>query len=93
MRKYMLALTALLTAALLSVPAYASDFAGDREGEVGGGRFSISTVTSAMDDLADVVGQVFNVIVSNPFLVTLAAASLLTVGIRIFRKVKRAAKG
>lgn len=93
MRKYMLVLIALLTPLLLSIPAYASDFSGDREGEVGGGRYSIERVTAAMDDLVDVVGQVFLVILSNPFLVVLVAAGLFALGVRIFKKVKSAAKG
>ena len=94
MRKFMLALTALLTSVLLSAPAYAAtpgDFAG---GQHGGGRYPSITaaLVSAIDDLSDVVGQVFSIIVSNPFFVLLVAAGLFTLGIRIFRKVKGAAK-
>lgn len=91
----MIALAALLTPVLLSVSAYASEgnFAG---GQQGGGRDSVTdtkVLLSAMDDLTGVVGQVFTVIVSNPFLVVLAASSLLALGVRIFKKVKRTAKG
>ena len=94
MRKYILALVALLTPVLLSLPAYASSWSEeDRGGSIGGGRYSIDTVTSAIDDLVDIVEQVFLVILSNPLLVVLAAASLLALGVRIFKKVKRAAKG
>ena len=93
MRKYMFVLMALLTPVLLSIPAYASDFAGDREGEVGGGRYTVTALTKALGDVVDVMEQVWAVIVSNPFLVVLVAASLFAVGVRIFRKVKRAAKG
>ena len=93
MRKYVFALMALLTPVLLSVPAFASDFAGDREGEVGGGRYTVSTLVKAMHDVANVMEQVWIVMVSNPFLVVLVAAGLFTVGVRIFRKTRRAAKG
>ena len=93
MRKYVPALAAFLTPLLLSIPAYASDFAGDREGEVGGGRYSIERVTSAMEDLVDIMGGVWKVMVSNPLFLVLLGASLFSLGIWIFRKVKRAAKG
>ena len=97
MRKYVLALAALLTSVLLSAPAYASDggFGGDRGGSIGGGRYSSDTATmvSAIDDVVDVMEQVWAIMVSNPLLVVFLAASLLIVGVRIFRKVKRAAKG
>lgn len=94
MRKYVFALPALLTPVLLSVPAYASEFAGD--GETGGASrldAQLVPIKRAMGDLADVMGQVFALMVSNPLLVVLLAASLFAIGIRIFRKVKRAAKG
>ena len=91
MRKYMFVLMALLTPVLLSVPAYASEVdSGRSEGSFGGGR---SSVTQAMGDVVDVMGQVWEVMVSNPLLVVFLAASLFAVGVRIFRKVKRAAKG
>ena len=95
MRKYALVLVAFLTPLLLSIPAYASDFNDGRGDSIGGGRdtSSIGTLISAMDDLVDVVEQVFLVILSNPFLVVLAAASLIVLGARIFKKVKRVAKG
>ena len=91
MRKFMLALTALLTPVLLSAPAFASDFDG---GQTGGGRLPSATRTllSAVDDLADIVGQVFSLMAGNPLLVALLAAGLLGVGIRLFRKAKSAAR-
>ena len=94
MRKYVFALSALLTSVFLSVPAYASEFAGDGE-QQGAGRLDAQLVpiTRALDDLAEVMEQVFAFMVSNPLLVVLLAASLFTIGIRIFRKVKSAAKG
>ena len=92
MQKYMLALMALLTPVLLSAPAYAGDFAGDREGEVGGGRYSIERVTSALDDLVDVMGEVWKVMVSNPLFLVFLGVSLFSVGIWLFRKIRSAAK-
>lgn len=50
-------------------------------------------ITRALDDLAEVMEQMFAVMVSNPLFVVLFAASLFVLGIRIFRKVKSAAKG
>ena len=94
MRKIMLALAVFLTPLLLSAPALASDggFAG---GQMGGGRnpSDTATIVSAMDDLVDIMGQVFNVMVSNPLLLVFLAAGLFTLGVKIFKKVKRAAKG
>ena len=93
MRKYVFALSALLTSVFLSVPAFAADVTERPEGSIGGGRYSIERVLTARDDLVEVMEQVFAFMVSNPLLVVLLAGSLLTVGIRIFRKVKSAAKG
>ena len=90
MRKYMLALLALLTPVLLSIPAYASEIP-PRE-EQGPFNSPLRYFKSALNDLVDIVGQVFSVIVSNPFLTVLVAASLFALGVRIFKKVKGAAK-
>lgn len=46
----------------------------------------------AMEDLVDVMEQAFAIMVSNPLLAVLLAGSLLALGVRIFRKVKGAAK-
>ena len=86
----MLVLAAFLTPVLLSAPAYASHSPDDIVQPDAG---NYIPVIRAIDDLVDVMQQVWIVMVSNPFLVVLIAASLLTVGVRIFRKVKRAAKG
>lgn len=90
----MLALAVFLTPVLMSVPAFASDgeFAG---GQTGGGRYDgdLLTIVKAMDNVADVMEQVWIIMVSNPLLVVFLAAALFTVGVRIFRKVKRSAKG
>lgn len=59
----------------------------------GAGSTGVSAVTTAMSTIVTVMGQVWEVMVSNPILVVFLAASLLAVGIRLFRKIKSAAKG
>ena len=54
---------------------------------------TLAPITSAMTTLVTVMEGVWEVMVSNPLLAVFLAASLLCVGIRIFRKVKSAAKG
>ena len=54
---------------------------------------TLAPVTTAMSTLVTVMGAVWEVMVANPLLVVFLAASLFSVGIRIFRKVKGAAKG
>ena len=88
MRKYMLALMALLTPALLSAPAYAS--VGDIV-QPGAGNYL--PIFAALDDVVDVMGEVWKVMTGNPLLVAYLAAGLIGVGVWIFRKVKRSAKG
>lgn len=89
MKKFTLALAALLTPALLAAPAFASDF-GNPDEVSGGGRYG--KLVNAVGDLTDVMEQVFAIMTSNPLLLVLLAASLFSVGIWIFRKVKGAAK-
>ena len=96
MRSFACALTAALTPMLLSVSAYAADGGGSFGNEpTGAGRLDAQLVPikNALSDLAEVMEQVFAIMVSNPLLVVLLAASLFVLGIRIFRKVKGAAKG
>lgn len=90
MKKLILALTALLTPALLAAPAFASDFGSPDE--VGGGGRDFARLQHAVGDLADVMQQVFAIMMSNPLFLVLLAASLFSVGVWIFRKVKGAAK-
>ena len=90
MRKYMLVLAALLMPVLLSVSAYASS---SPEDIVQPGAGNYIPVIGAIDDLAAVMVGVWAVIVSNPLFVVLVAASLFALGVRIFKKVKGAAKG
>ena len=47
---------------------------------------------AAVDDLLEVMGVVWDVMTSNPLLLVLLVGSLLALGVRIFRKVKGAAK-
>ena len=54
---------------------------------------TLTPVITAISTLIELVGQVFTVMTANPLLVVFLAASLLTLGIRIFRKLKGAAKG
>lgn len=89
MKKLILALTALLTPALLAAPAFASDF-GDPDEVGGGGRYS--KLVNAVGDLADVMEQVFAIMTSNPLLLVFLAAGLLSLGVWIFHKVKGASK-
>lgn len=90
MKKLILALTALLTPVLLAAPAFASDFGSPDE--VGGGGRDFARLQHAVGDLADVMQQVFAIMMSNPLFLVLLAASLFSVGVWIFRKVKGASK-
>ena len=94
MRRYIFALSAFLTPVLLSAPAYASEFGGEGE-QHGASRLDVQLlpVTRALGDLVDVMEQVFSIMVSNPLLAVILAGSLFALGVRIFKKVKSAAKG
>ena len=54
---------------------------------------TLTPIITAMGSLVDVMGEVWNVMTANPLLSVFLAASLLGVGIRIFKKVKSAARG
>ena len=54
---------------------------------------TLAPIISAMGSLVEIMGEVWNVMTGNPLLVVFLAAGLFGVGIRIFRKVKSAAKG
>ena len=54
---------------------------------------TLAPIITGMGSLVEVMGEVWDVMTSNPLLVVFLAASLFGVGIRIFRKVKSAAKG
>ena len=50
-------------------------------------------IVTGMGNLVNIMGEVWEVMVSNPLLVTFLGASLFFVGIKMFRKIKSAAKG
>ena len=54
---------------------------------------TLTPIVTAMGSLVEIMGQVWAVMTGNPLLVVFLAASLFSVGIKIFRKVKGAAKG
>lgn len=49
-------------------------------------------VIAATSNVTDIVGKALNVMTGNPALMTIFTAGLLTVGFRVFRKAKRAAR-
>lgn len=51
----------------------------------------ISAITGGISTLTTVVGDIFDIIVGNPLLVVFAASGLLMVGIRVWRRLRRAA--
>lgn len=52
----------------------------------------LSAITGAVSTLTTVVGDVFQMITSNPLLCVFAAAGLVSVGITVFCKLKRSAR-
>lgn len=92
MKKFTLALAALLTPVLLAAPAFASDFGEETGGGAGRLDAQLVPIKRAIGDLVDVMEQVFAIMTSNPLLLVFLAAGLFALGIRIFRKVKGAAK-
>ena len=54
---------------------------------------TLSPVIEAMGVIVELLGQVWLVMTANPLLVVFLASSLLVVGIKMFKKVKSAAKG
>ena len=57
------------------------------------GTTALAPIVSSIGTITELVGEVFTVMTSNPLLVVFLGGSLLTVGIRFFRKLKNAAKG
>ena len=54
---------------------------------------ALTPIITSMGTLVDIMGEVWDVMLSNPLFLVFLGASLFGVGIRIFRKVKSAAKG
>ena len=50
-------------------------------------------MTSAVSTVGEMVSEVFTMITSNPLLCVFVAASLIGVGIAVFRKIKGASGG
>ena len=80
------ALLACLVALCLCAPAFAT------EGGSGSSAGDLSSVVSSMDTLTSIVSKIFSMLTGNPLLVLFLAAGLLSVGIGVFKKLKRAAR-
>lgn len=53
---------------------------------------AMESITGGMSTITTIVGDVFTLMTSNPLLCVFLAASLVGVGIAIFRKIKGAAR-
>lgn len=53
----------------------------------------MSAVLGAFDTVVSLMNKVWELMTSNPLLTLFLAAGLLTIGVRVFRQIKRAAKG
>ena len=58
-----------------------------------GGTGGMPAVLSAFDTVTSLMDSVWTLMTSNPLLTLFLAAGLLTIGVRAFRQIKRAAKG
>lgn len=54
---------------------------------------TLKPIIDGMGDLVSVMNEVWEVMTSNPLFLTFLGASLFGVGIYMFRRIKRAAKG
>lgn len=52
----------------------------------------MSAITGATNTITTLVGDIFDMITSNPLLCVFVAAGLLAVGIRVFKQLKRASR-
>ena len=52
----------------------------------------MAAIITAITDVTSVVEGVFTVIVGNPLLLFFTAASLVTVGVTVFKRIKGAAR-
>lgn len=53
----------------------------------------MEAILAATSTITTLIGDVFELMTANPLLVLFLAASVITIGIGIFRKIKGAAKG
>lgn len=58
-----------------------------------GGTSGMSAVLGAFDTVTSLMEKVWILMTSNPLLTLFLAAGLLSIGVRAFRQIKRAAKG
>lgn len=54
---------------------------------------TVATILGNTSTLADLVGDVWDIMTANPILTLFICAGLVTLGFGIFRKAKRAARG
>lgn len=88
----------LLMAALLAPAMTVTAFA--REGEFGSdpdhvgvfGGTGMSSILDSLDTIVSLMGKVWDVMTSNPLLTLFVAVSLLMAGIKVFKRIKAAAK-
>lgn len=59
----------------------------------GSSAVTMGTLVTGINTVVDVMEKVWDVMTSNPLLLLYLSATLLYVGIKVFRKVKAAAKG
>lgn len=52
----------------------------------------MEAVLSATDTISTLLGKVWTIMTSNPLLTVTVAAGLLSIGLAVFRKVKKTAK-
>ena len=53
----------------------------------------MAAITGSVSTVTQMVGEVFNMITGNPLLSVFVAASLIGVGISVFRRIKGASRG
>ena len=83
--KVQTAVLAASTATALAPVAMASSGGGESSG--------MPAVLGAFDTVNSLMNSVWTLMTSNPLLTLFLAAGLLTIGVRAFRQIKRAAKG
>lgn len=84
MKKFLALALACMT---MTVTAFASG------GTETAGATGMDAVLGSMTTITSLLNWVWEVMTSNPLLVLFLAASLLGVGVRIFRQIKRASRG
>ena len=64
-----------------------------KEGTAETSSTTVATILGNTSTLADLVGDVWDIMTANPVLLVFLCAGLVTLGFSIFRKAKRAARG